>query len=206
MKLDQTKIERFKKFMEKIKNETYPEPPTELHTHITETMIDYLLNKYPLSENCKILDIGCGQGVAIEQFKVRGFSPIGITLNKEDLSLCKQKGYEVYEMDQSFLDFNDEEFDLVWCRHTLEHSIFPYFTLGEIFRVLKHKGYLYIEVPAPDTSCNHQTNKNHYSTLSKSMWSELIRRTGFNILDLIDCKFQVIAGPDIYWSFIQQKP
>ncbi len=109
-------------------------------------------------------------------------------------------------MDQSFLDFNDEEFDLVWCRHCLEHSIFPYFTLGELFRVLKHKGYLYIEVPAPDTSCNHQANKNHYSTLGKSMWSELIRRTGFNILATFDFKFNVTIGPDIYWAFIQQKP
>lgn len=206
MKLDQTKIERFESFMERIKNETYPEPPHELHTSITEKMINSLLNKYPLSKNSKILDVGCGQGVAIEHFKARGFSPIGITLNKEDLSVCKQKGYEVYEMDQSFLDFNDEEFDLVWCRHCLEHSIFPYFTLGELFRVLKHKGYLYIEVPAPDTSCNHQTNKNHYSTLGKSMWSELIRRTGFNILATLDFKFNVATGPDIYWAFIQQKP
>jgi ubiquinone/menaquinone biosynthesis C-methylase UbiE len=206
MKLDQTKFERFKNFMERIKNETYPEPPCELHTSITKKMINSLLNKYPLPKNSKILDVGCGQGVAIEHFKVRGVSPIGITLNKEDLSLCKQKGYEVYEMDQSFLDFNDEEFDLVWCRHCLEHSIFPYFTLGELFRVLKHKGYLYIEVPAPDTSCNHQANKNHYSTLGKSMWSELIRRTGFNILATFDFKFNVTIGPDIYWAFIQQKP
>ncbi len=206
MKLDQTKFERFENFMEKIKNDTYPETPLEEHKSITKEMINSLLNKYPLSKNSKILDVGCGQGVAIEHFKVRGFSPIGITLNKEDLSVCKQKDYEVYEMDQSFLDFNDEEFDLVWCRHCLEHSIFPYFTLGELFRVLKHKGYLYIEVPAPDTSCNHQANKNHYSTLGKSMWNELIRRTGFNILTTLDIKLNVPMGPDIYWAFIQQKP
>ena len=206
MKLDQTKIERLKAFMERIKDDTYPEPLSDLHLSITERMISSLVSKYSLPENSKVLDVGCGQGVAMEGFKTRGFSPVGITLNEEDLLVCRQKGYDVYEMDQSFLDFNDEEFDLVWCRHCLEHSIFPYYTLGELFRVLKHGGYLYIEVPAPDTSCKHQTNKNHYSVLGKNMWIELIKRTGFEILDALDFKFNVIAGPDVYWAFIQQKP
>jgi ubiquinone/menaquinone biosynthesis C-methylase UbiE len=169
-------------------------------------MIDEFLNKHPLSKDKRILDVGCGQGVALEYFKSKGFSPIGITLNNEDLSVCKQKGYEVYEMDQSFLDFNDEEFDFIWCRHCLEHSIFPYLTLIEFFRVLKRKGYLYIEVPAPDTSCKHQTNQNHYSVLNKSMWEELIRRTGFDILVVNNIEFEVVAGTDIYWAFIQIKP
>jgi predicted SAM-dependent methyltransferase len=109
-------------------------------------------------------------------------------------------------MDQSFLDFHDEEFDLIWCRHCLEHSIFPYLTLIEFFRVLKRKGYLYIEVPAPDTSCKHQTNQNHYSVLNKSMWEELIKRTGFDMLVVNNIEFEVVAGTDIYWAFIQQKP
>ncbi|MFQ5685372.1 MAG: class I SAM-dependent methyltransferase [Candidatus Scalindua sp.] len=191
--------------MERIKKETYPEPPSELHTYITRYMADRLLDSHSISKGVRILDVGCGKGVALEYFRSKGFSPIGITLNDEDLSVCKQKGYEVYEMDQSFLDFNDEKFDLIWCRHCLEHSVFPYLTLIEFFRVLKHKGYLYIEVPAPDTDCNHQTNHNHYSVLGKSMWIELIRRVKFNILDVNDISFEVATGPDIYWAFTQQK-
>ena len=205
MILGQSKTQRFESFLERIKRETYPEPPSKLHTIITRKMIDELLNKYSLSEYKRILDVGCGQGVALEYFESKGFSPIGITLNKEDFSICKQKGYEVYEMDQSFLDFNDEEFDLIWCRHCLEHSVFPYLTLIEFFRVLKHKGYLYIEAPAPDTSCKHQTNQNHYSVLNKSMWEELIRRTGFDILDAKEIRFRVQPGDDLYWAFTQQK-
>ena len=80
-------------------------------------------------------------------------------------------------MDQSFLEFADNYFDFVWCRHCLEHSIFPYFTLQEISRVIKPEGYLYIEVPVPDTSCQNQTNKNNYSVLGKSMCLDLIKRS-----------------------------
>ena len=143
--------------------------------------------------------------MTLSLFKKERFSAVGITLNSEDASVCRQKGYEVYEMDQSFLSFNHEEFDFIWCRHCLEHSIFPYFTLSEFSRVLKRKGYLYIEVPAPDTICNHQKNKNHYSVFGKSMWAELIERSGFDIIDFMDIKVPLKAGTDFYLAFIQQK-
>ena len=85
--------------------------------------------------------------------------------------------------------------------------IFPYFSLHEIFRILKNNGYLYVEVPAPDTGCEHQKNKNHYSVLGKSMWIELISRTGFVNIEAIDITFEIRErGTDIYWAMTQQKP
>lgn len=99
-------------------------------------------------------------------------------------------------MDQSFLDFPDGTFDVVWCRHCLEHSIFPYFTLSGFHRILRPGGWLYVEVPVPDTSCAHQTNRNHYSVLGKSMLGSLIERSGFRIVDVLDITFSVPAGPD----------
>ena len=159
-----------------------------------------------MPEDAKVLDVGCGQGVALELFKSKGLRSTGITLNNEDYTVCKQKGFDVYEMDQSFLDFNDEEFDFIWCRHCLEHSIFPYFTLSELFRVLKSNGYIYIEVPAPDTPCNHQTNVNHYSVLGKSMWIELMKRSGFILLETMQIPLDLKIGKDYYWIFILQKP
>jgi SAM-dependent methyltransferase len=204
-KSDTQKFERFEGFLEKVKNETYPEKLSSIHSNITRRTLDMFLKKNLLPENSKVLDIGCGQGVALDLFKKEGFSTVGITLNSEDASICRKKGYEVYEMDQSFLDFNNEEFDFIWCRHCLEHSIFPYFTLSEFFRVLKPKGHLYIEVPAPDTICNHQENNNHYSVFGKSMWAELIERSGFDILDFMDIKVPLETGTDYYLAFIQQK-
>jgi len=203
--LDQSKLVRLESFLKKIKKETYSEPISEVHTTITNKMFEYVSDKFQIASNNKVLDVGCGQGVALELFVEQNFSPIGITLNREDYEVCKNKGYEVYEMDQSFLDFNEEEFDLIWCRHCLEHSIFPFYTLSEFYRVLKRKGYLYVEVPAPDTASNHQANPNHYSVLGKSMWAELIKHAGFIILDIVDINFEVLAGSDTYWAFIQKK-
>ena len=206
MKLTKFDIETLEKFLDKIQSNIFPEPPSDLHNTITNKMIDYVIKKKIIPPNGKVLDVGCGQGPALELFATHGFRPVGITMGKDDLDICRQKGFEVYEMDQSFLGFEDEYFDFIWCRHCLEHSIMPYFTLFQLFRVLKSKGSLYVEVPAPDTSCNHQTNPNHFSVLGKSAWVELIRRTGFHITNFISIDITVGTGPDQYYVFVQSKP
>jgi ubiquinone/menaquinone biosynthesis C-methylase UbiE len=196
---------RLDAFLSKLHGDVYPETPSQLHTDITRQMFRKLMELHPLPAGAKVLDIGCGQGVGLEVFKAAGLDPMGITLGP-DAEVCRAKGLNVAEMDLSFLDFADGAFDMVWCRHALEHSVFPFFTLAEMHRVLKPGGVLYVEVPAPDTACRHQTNPNHYSVLGKSMWVELIRRVGFGATTALDINFKVGLGPDTYWAFIQQRP
>lgn len=205
MKLRQADISKLELFLEKIEQETYPESSSLLHTKITHNMFGEMRSQFPLSPVASILDIGCGQGVALKLFQDNGFVATGITLNDEDVRICKEKGFNVFKMDQSFLDFPDETFDCVWCRHCLEHSIFPYFTLAEISRVLKSQGFLYVEVPSPDTSSRHESNQNHYSVLGKSMWMQLLYRSGFQLMKSMDIKFSTPLGEDIYWAFINKK-
>lgn len=47
------------------------------------------------------------------------------------------------------IPFADESFDNVFCIEVLEHVPNPYFTLGEINRVLKPDGVLVVSVPNP---------------------------------------------------------
>lgn len=208
MQLKQHHLRRFEGFLQRIADDTYPEAISGLHSSITKKMFDRLLRASQLLPASRVLDVGCGQGPAMELFREAGHEPIGISLNDEDVRICQEKGYDVRKMDQSFLEFGDDEFDVVWCRHCLEHSVFPFFTLHEFNRVLKPGGLLYVEVPAPDTSCLHQSNKNHYSVLGKSMWLELMARAGFTSLEVLDIGFQVQAGPDTYWGFrlVKQQP
>jgi ubiquinone/menaquinone biosynthesis C-methylase UbiE len=201
-------LERYRRlddFLAKLKGDIYPETPSALHTQITQDMWRRVAEMHPQPPGAKVLDVGCGQGVALEVFKAAGLDPVGITLGP-DAEACRAKGLNVVEMDLAFLEFEDASFDLVWCRHALEHSVFPFFTLAEMHRVLKPGGLLYVEVPAPDTSCRHQTNPNHYSVLGKSMWIELIRRVGFKDVTSLDINFTSGMGPDTYWAFIQKKP
>lgn len=195
---------RLDAFLQTLRGDIYPEPPSPLHTSLTRQMFDELIRRYPQAAGAKVLDVGCGQGTALEMFREAGLDPLGVTLGP-DVEVCRAKGLNVLEMDFAFLDFPDASFDLVWCRHAIEHSVFPFFTLSELHRVLKPGGVLYLEVPAPDTACRHQTNPNHYSVLGQSMWLELIRRCGFQSIFVLDLNFTVAAGPDTYWAFMQRK-
>src|SRR5206468_3519217 len=119
-----------------------------------------------------------------------------------DYEVCRAKGLHVRQMDQNFIDFADCEFDLLWCRHVLEHSFAPLFTLTEYRRITKPTGLAYVEVPAPETSAHHEANPNHYSVFTHAVWLSLFRRTGFTVERSTDLSFAVPCGPDMYWAFL----
>ncbi|MCE1226833.1 MAG: class I SAM-dependent methyltransferase [Geobacteraceae bacterium] len=199
---DITKLERF---LDKLASDVYPELPSIIHTEITNEALKKLEDFFPLTVGKKVLDVGCGQGPALEFFHNHHADYLGVTLGDDDIAACRAKGYKVEKMDQSFLAIPDNSQDLLWARHVIEHSIFPLFTLHEFYRVLRPGGMLYVEVPAPETACHHECNPNHYSVLTKGSWHSLIERSGFRILCIADYAFVVPAGPDTYWGFYCKK-
>jgi SAM-dependent methyltransferase len=204
MEITFNQLAKLVSFINKIEGETYPEAPSFIHSEITGKVLDILLPKHHI--NARILDIGCGQGPALEIFRAKGYlSAVGIALNDEDVRICRENGHDVRKMDQSFLEFPDASFDFVWARHVIEHSVFPYFTLSEFARVMTPGGMLYLEVPAPETSCHHETNPNHYSVLGRGSWVSLLNRCGFNVNDDVNFGFTTPMGPDEYWGFICTK-
>jgi SAM-dependent methyltransferase len=199
-------LQRLVDFIQKIQNQAYAEALTLTHNEVTETMLPQIFSRYNIPQDGRILDVGCGQGPALKWFREHGYQPVGITINNEDLEVCRSKGFEVYAMDQSFLELPDNAFDLLWVRHCIEHSISPFFTLSEFFRVLKPGAVLYLEVPIPDTVCHHETNGNHYSVLTNGMWMSLLERTGFFNITRADITVPIPLGTDTYWAFICRKP
>jgi len=197
--------QRMQRFLEQIATENYPEEPSAIHSQITAKAIEYLFANYAIPQNALVLDVGCGQGVALHHFLERRCRPVGITLNATDLDICRKYGYTVAQMDQSFLDFDNETFHLIWARHVVEHSVFPYFTLTEFRRVLKPGGLLYLEVPGAETTCRHELNENHYSILSYTMWLSLLSRSGFNTSEAQKYFLKGQDGPDEYWAFYSEK-
>lgn len=194
---------RLFQFFEQVETETYPESPMNIHTEITELAIQRLHELYPLDSGVKILDVGCGQGPALRHFHNAGAQAVGITLNQTDVDVCCSQGFDVRRMDQSFLDFEPNSFDIIWARHVIEHSVMPLFTLHEFFRVLKPAGMLYMEVPGADTDAGHTWNKNHYSVFSKSSWLALLSKSGFECVDGKEYTMTLVdnVSQDAYWGF-----
>src|SRR4051812_46837808 len=102
MQLTTEHFARLQQFFDKIQGETYPEPPSDLHTGISDTVFKRLMTQFPLPAKATVLDVGCGQGVALKRFLEAGLAPVGIALNPTDVAQARAQGYDVREMDQSF--------------------------------------------------------------------------------------------------------
>lgn len=203
--MSQRDFSRMSTFLDLLSSTIYEEPPSEPHITITNNVIDSLFESNLLQSGMRLLDIGCGQGGALEKFIKKGILSLGITMGK-DFTLCANRGLPVMEMDQSFLQFPDSSFDFVWARHVLEHSPMPLFTLYEYKRVMAPDATLYVEVPAPDTFAHHERNPNHFSIMSQSCWISNFIKAGFQpAADCQEFHIQLPDGEDIYYSFLLEK-
>lgn len=188
---------KLKFYYDHVLSTVYAEGDSPFHRIITEDVVKRFIDPLDLPKNSRILDLGCGVGYFMDEMRERGFVNVtGLTLSPDDIQSCSDKGHRVERKDMNFLADRDESIDMLFCRHSLEHSPFPYIALLEYNRVLRPQGYLYVEVPSPDCDRPQEENRNHFSILGREMWLQLLRRTGFDV-EWYDYEFPVrFAGDD----------
>ncbi len=99
-------------------------------------------------EKIKILDVGCRDGWTIKLFNDLGYkNVVGTEILPDYVNYCNKKGRNAVIGDIHKLPFNDNKFDITYCRHTLEHSLDPIMALTELLRVTKKDGVLYCSFP-----------------------------------------------------------
>jgi SAM-dependent methyltransferase len=202
--------EKFKLYEKRAQKTVYSEEGGSFHDVIIEKHIKTILPQLNIDKESKILDIGCGPGVFLQAAKKEGYTDlVGVTLSKEDVEICKKLGFQTLHDDMSDLSVDDDSIDLVWCRHALEHSPYPLFTLYEFHRVLKDQALAFIEVPAPDNDrvFVHENNPNHYSIMGERMWLALFYKSGFDVVSFHHYKIttEVIVVPESSYLFVIKK-
>ena len=203
---------KFDRYSKQALSTVYSEPETpNFHLPLIHQAVDNVLPLIMLAKDSKVLDIGCGQGTFMKYMVQKGYDDlIGVTLNIDDVNACEDEGFKTLCSDFTDLDVQDESIDLIWCRHALEHSPYPIFSLMEFNRILKQDKYLYVEVPAPniDVRC-HENNSNHYSVFGDRMWISLFLKTGFRIVQYQQIEFELIIDGnkvrELFYSFILRK-
>ena len=176
---------KFEQYSKRALETVYSEPESQFHNTLIPKAIDQFFTPLMLDKEANILDIGCGQGKFMELIKEQGYKNVtGITLSVEDLAACAEKNHTVIKCEMTDIWVTDSTVDFIWCRHCIEHSVYPLFTLYEFHRLLKDKGMVYIEVPAPNCDRQHEYNPNHYSILGPQMWVSLFQKAGFTVGDV----------------------
>ena len=206
-------LDRIWKYRELCLTHVYSEPDTSLHQNVMDHMIPKIVDEYNLDDSKKIVDIGCGQGYGMVKFAELGCTDIsGLTLSKEDADAARDRGFEVAEEDMSFQSANDDTYDMLFARHSLEHSPYPLLTLLEFYRVLKPGGLAYIEMPSPQCSRLLEDYDNHYAIMGPRQWTCLMKRAGFKNLDIGELKFGISnketgdeIGDEVYEWYMLEK-
>lgn len=136
-----------------------------------------------------ILEVGCGAGGILYEFRERGHPVLGLDLGKEYL----QFGQQHYGLDLHLGDLKsvtlDRSPDIVIYSHVLEHVLDINEELSFIANLLAESGVLYIEVPGLknlETSCNmdllRYLQNAHTFHFTLQTLSNLLAIRGFDVL------------------------
>ena len=177
--------EKFLEYERRAYSTVYAEGENTYHDNIIVDFAKRFLPEMNIDKKGLVLDIGCGPGTFLQAARDLGYrNTIGVTLSELDVDACKKKKFKTIKSSMSDLDVKDNSVDLIWCRHAIEHSPFPLFTLYEFHRVLKLDAHVWIEVPSPDNTraFMHEFNPNHYSILGNRMWLGLFEKAGFECI------------------------
>ena len=167
---------RIDKYLDKLAQDIHPQPSDPGHIAWTT---DVIVKMCP-SDVSSVLDVGCGEGFSKAIFKKHrpGINNwVGVTLGADDYKKAKDIG-NAYPDDVTFLKFDDNQYDLIFARHILEHSPMPLLTLMEWYRV--GKKYLLLVFPAWEYWLSY--GKNHYYMFTKDQLWWLLARSGWKVI------------------------
>lgn len=106
-----------------------------------------IISKLPIDDNEKnrsnVLCIGARYGIEIEVFKQLNFKNI----NAIDIY---PRSKNIIEADMHNLPFHENQFDIIYTHHSLDHSLFPIKAVEEMYRVSKHNSFWIHSVPFDD--------------------------------------------------------
>lgn len=167
--------EHFDRYLNELIADIYEQPVDAGHTAMT---LDIINKWIPNLVGCQtVADMGCGQISPQSEFEKYGIEYVGFAIGN-DVVVSQKQGKNVHNRDMTFTEMNDESADLIYSRHSLEHSPFPLLTLMEWHRIAKH--WLLLVLPSP---AHHLwTGRNHYAVMNWEQAEFFLRMSGWNII------------------------
>lgn len=120
--------------------------PSIPNDHSRQVTSEYYLESLFSQGNSirQVMDLGCGTGNSIDYFRRKNpsirWAGVDIEKSPEVESRTRTDG-KFYTFDGAHIPFDDNYFDLIYCRQVFEHVRYPICLLKEIRRVLKPNGY-----------------------------------------------------------------
>lgn len=107
----------------------------------------YLVDRFHLKPGARLLDVGCGRGEFLKGFSLAGLQVCGLDRSLQAKALCPEGRVEAIQLESEPFPFEDDGFDVVFCKSVIEHFYYPEKIVQEIHRVLKPGGIAIIMTP-----------------------------------------------------------
>lgn len=102
-----------------------------------------------LDQGKRILDIGCGDGIFLNQIRGRFIESFGIDIAEIAVETALRNGVQasILNLNSDALPYPNGFFDAITILSTFQYFYDPYYVLGECHRVLKEHGVLIMSIP-----------------------------------------------------------
>jgi SAM-dependent methyltransferase len=146
---------------------------------------EYILNNLKKNDIKSVFEIGCGYGGILDYFKEKNIRVVGSEKDQNIISFAKEKQLDIRNGELEVFDIN-EKCDLIILSHILEHIDNPKKFLKEIEKLLKPKGFIYIEVPGIENpkiiKRNYSIQVGHLYYFTKATLSNLFDNKEYNLV------------------------
>ena len=108
-------------------------------------LAEYLIKRFEIKPDDKLIDVGCGRGEMQNAFSQFGIECYGIdsafSAAKSDIKV------ELVDVSKETIPYADNYFDAVFSKSVIEHILDPLFMLSEILRTIKPGGIFIVLTP-----------------------------------------------------------
>ena len=136
-------------------------------------LINYLCKRFDLKDNQKLLELGCGRGDFLNEFKKKNLQVYGVDLSNYSQSFFSELNFKKVDLSKDKLPFEDNFFDVIYSKSFIEHFYYPDIIFKEAYRVLKPGGQIITLTP-------------EWQFIYKSFYEDFTHRVPFTEMSLRD--------------------
>ena len=167
------------------------------YTKYPSQLCKYLFNRFNMERGQKLVDIGCGRGDFLCNFKKLGLNASGVDLEYSPSDFLKDIDVRYVDIERDSIPFDDETFDVVFSKSVIEHMNDPENCLREAYRILKPGGVAIIM--APDWISNMKIyfdDHTHRTPFTVDSMRDALKMFGF-----IDVNAELFYQLPILWKY-----